>query len=351
MDLEFVPPRCPNVACAQHGEPQPGFYTRQGTYQPRCRRAPVPRYRCSSCGKGFSRQTFRADYRDRRPRLNGRVFHLLISGVSLRQTSRLCRIGVHAVQRKFRKLARLLGQLNRNLLRQLPARLICLLDEIETYEGSSILPVTVPVLIEKESKLVVATGVAPIRRARKHGCRKQQELEAFEAANGKRQDLSRAAVLGVLKRWRHLLGGAPATLLTDEKPLYGALCREVFGEQVRHEAYSGRLQRDTRNPLFAINHTEAMLRDNCGRLHRRSWKVSKKARFLRSQLELFIAYRNWHRRRRNVDAAGTVPGTVLGVLPRRLRLREMLAWRQDWRQRSIHPASADAARTVVQGVP
>jgi hypothetical protein len=108
------------------------------------------------------------------------------------------------------------------------------------------------------------------------------------------------------------------------------------------------LPRDTKNPLFAINHTDAMLRDNCGRLRRRSWLVSKKARYLRLQLELFTAYRNWHRKRTNDDEKGLTPGVVMKLLPRRLEWREMLAWRQDWQQRSIHPASVTGRETVLE---
>jgi transposase-like protein len=92
-----------------HRDPRPGFYVRQGFYQPQCRRQPVPRFECSRCGKGFSRQTFRADFRDRKPELNAPLLRLLANGVSLRQSGRRLGLGVHAVQAKFRKLSRLLS--------------------------------------------------------------------------------------------------------------------------------------------------------------------------------------------------------------------------------------------------
>jgi transposase-like protein len=346
--MRFIPPRCPNRSCPQHRDPQPGFFTRQGAFRARCRKEAVPRFRCSTCRKGFSRQTFRADYRDRRPDLNVRVLQMLVSGVGLRQTAREVGIGVHAVQNKFRKHCRVLRGLNRNLLRRLPPGRTFLLDELETFEDLSILPVTVPVLIEKQSKLVVATGAAPIRRVRKKGSQRQRWLQRYEQEHGKRQDLGRASVTGAFVRFRHLLAGARATLLTDEKALYGSLCRRLLGGQVAHQQFSSLLPRDTKNPLFAINHTDAMLRDNCGRLRRRSWLVSKKAKYLRLQLELFTAYRNWHRKRANDDEDGLTPGVVLELVPRRLEWHELLAWRQDWRQRSIHPASTTGRETVLE---
>jgi hypothetical protein len=333
-----------------HRDPQPGFYIRQGSYRPKCRREPVPRFQCSWCGKGFSRQTFRGDYRDRRPELNVPLFLDLVSGVGLRQAARRLGISVNAVQQKFRKIGRLLGLLNRNLLRRLPDHCTYLFDELETFEEKSICPLTVPVLIEKQSKLVVATGVASIRRMTRRGSKKQKWLRRHEQEHGKRQDLGRACVHKVLRRFRTLLGGQPATLITDQKELYAALSRRLFGGQVAHQTFSAKLARTTWNPLFPINHTDAMLRDNCGRLRRRSWLVSKRAGCLLLQLQLFTAYRNWHRKRTNDDEVGFTPAVALGVLPRQLGLSELLAWRQDWRRRSIHPGSASGLRTVLETV-
>lgn len=102
----FVPPRCPNRRCVAHWKPHPGFYTRMGTYSARCRSDPVPRFRCRSCRRSFSRQTFRIDYRNRRPEANAPLFLLVTRGVGLRQAGRNLWLDVHAVQKKFRKLAR-----------------------------------------------------------------------------------------------------------------------------------------------------------------------------------------------------------------------------------------------------
>ena len=139
---------------------------------------------------------------------------------------------------------------------------------------------------------------------------------------------------------------------TDEKALYAALLRRMWPQApvtMVHETTSSRLPRLVWNQLFPINLTDAMLRDNNGRLHRRTWLVSKKAKYLRSQLELFVAYRNWHRARTNEDLAERTPGVVLGLAERSFGFGELLAWRQDWRERSIHPTSADGRCAIGSG--
>lgn len=348
--IDFEPVRCPNRRCLAFRDPPARFFRRHGSYRPRCRTEPVPRFKCKVCNRGFSRQTFRLDYRDKRPHQNVEVFKLLISGVGLRQTGRNTDLDVHAVQKKFRKIARQVRLLNRNLLRALPAHRVLMLDELETFEDRSITPLTVPVLIDRTSKLVLATEVAPIRRVAKRGSRRQRWLEHFEARHGRRQDRGNACVRRVFGRMQRLLGAQPATLVTDAKATYATQCRRRFGGRVAHRTVSSKLARTELNPLFAINHTDAMMRDNTGRLRRRSWLVSKRGRFLRLQLELFTAYRNWVRRRRNVDPPHLTPGVAMSLCERNLTVPELLAWRQDWRLRAIHPASVDGFQTVLQRV-
>ena len=94
----FTPPRCPNVRCPMHAAPVPDFFTPNGCYQPKCRPRPVPRFRCRHCRKGFSRQTFRADYRDHRPDLNAPLFALLCAGVGLRQSSRMLGLALRCTE-------------------------------------------------------------------------------------------------------------------------------------------------------------------------------------------------------------------------------------------------------------
>ena len=343
---KFVPPRCPNPRCAQHALPTGKFYRRRGFYRPACRGEPVQRFRCRACGRHFSRQTFRFDYRDRRPQDNAPLFYLLASGVGLRQAGRVLAMDVRAVQQKKQKMAAMFARLHDNLCAQLPPGRTYLLDEEETYEGASIRPLTMPVVIDLDTWFVVATAVGTIRRGAQRGTVRRQREEAHEQKHGRRSDQSDLRVRDVLQA---LAAKAPAgclVLRTDMKTSYAVIAKAVFGERLEHQVTSSRRVRNSANPLFAINTTMAMTRDNCGRLRRRSWLVTKKAERLQEQLLLFTIYRNYVRRRFNRDAEDDTPARILGLLPRSLRKHEVLAWRQDWGERSIHPMSSSGARTV-----
>jgi hypothetical protein len=283
------------------------------------------------------------DYRDHRPDLNPRLLQSLASGLGLRQSSRNLRLSLRCTELKFRKIARHLRRLNLNLRGPLGESSTFQLDEIETYEERrNTRPLSVPVLIETKSRFVVWAEAATIRPRGKRTPARQAAILEDELRFGRRRDRSRRALQRTLRRGADLLGNLRSIVFeTDKKSSYAGLAARAFGrDRLVHRTTSSRLPRTTANPLFPINHTEAMLRDLSGRLRRESWLVSKRRRYLDLGLQIFIAYRNYVRRRFNFDRES--PAEILGFVRRRMTETEVLSWRQDWGQASIHPLAAAA---------
>ena len=334
----FHPPFCPYRQCREHRTPSAQFFIRKGFYRTLCRAHRVPRFRCRSCGRGFSRQTFRADYRDHRPDLNTKVFLALATGLGLRQTARNVGLSLRCAELKYRKIARHLRRLNLNLRKPLPEGSSLQFDELETYEGRrNTRPLSLPILIERDSRYVIWAESAPIRPRGRLSKARAEAIAQDELRFGRRKDLSRRSVRRTLERGAHLVEQLPSIpLSTDEKSTYPGIARRVFGEdRLVHERTNSKLARMTWNPLFPINSTEALARDQLGRLRRESWLTSKKRRYLDLGLQLWMAYRNYVRRRFNFDEQSAAQR--LGFVARRLTPAELISWRQDWGPRSIHP--------------
>src|SRR5688572_14048506 len=298
----FVPPVCPNSECPRHRDPGAGFFIRKGYYRARCRAYAIGRFRCRSCRRGFSQQTFRADYRDHKPHLNAALFVLLSSGIGFRQASRNLGLSRHCLHRKFQKIARQLQGAHAHLLRDFKPDSWFQMDELGTFEQDRHTgPLSLPIAIEARSLLIVAAESAPIRPSG-HKTREQKaRIARYEALHGWRRDQSRAAVRRVLEAIATRAGNLETIVLrTDKKAMYVPLAKQVFaGKRLEHQRVSGKIARNVRNPIFKINLTDAMARDNNGRLRRRSWLHSKMRKYLDLQLALFIAYRNYVRRRTN----------------------------------------------------
>ena len=333
----FVPPRCPKTECPNHQRPASNFFVKRGSYKPKCRPRPVPRFQCKACQAGFSRQTFRSDYKDHRPDLNRRVVESLISGAGLRQTARILRITRKSLEQKARKISRHLRGLNFNLATSSMTGLELMLDEMISFEHNRrTRPLTIAVLIEKESMFVVDARSATIPPTGKMTRRRRAAIAKEETKRGKRIDQSKWCVRRVFKTGLRLMDGAPGgvvRLISDKKSTYAGLARQVFGARTIVEQHSGKLVRNTSNSLFRINLTNAIARDLNGRLRRRSWLASKKRRFLDLQLEIFKAWRNYHRPRFNGERL--TPAQRLGLVNRRFELGDLLSWRQDWGRYSV----------------
>jgi transposase-like protein len=339
----FTPPRCPYPSCNQHRFPKPGFYRRHGFYEPKCRSYPVPRFRCMDCLRTFSRQTFRADYRDHKPDRNAWTVHLLCSGIGYRQTARLLQINLKSLYRKSRKIGRHCKALNANLIQPLPEDSVLQFDELETYEGRrNTRPLTLGVVIQRQTRLILGIRSAPIRPSGSMPKARKKAYDADTARFGKRQTRSRALCRNVLRRAaRSCPGDWPVLVETDEKTSYPKLLREVFGERLVHERTPSTRIRSTHNPLFPINHTEAIARDHLGRLRRESWLASKRRWYLNLHLHMYAACRNFTRPRYNYDSK--TPAQLAGWTKERYRMHQLLGWRQDWGVRSGDPLSRHAA--------
>jgi transposase-like protein len=325
----FCPVRCPYRHCVLHRAPRARFFIRKGVYRPRCRSHPVPRFRCRGCGRTFSRQTFRADWRQKKPHLNARCLDLLVQCVGQRQAAHSLGVARRTVERRFAWLARLAAGFHHNRL--LGARLKgpFQLDELESFEANRYQPLTVPVLIDRGTFFLVATAVGPLRRKGRMTLAQKRRRAAHEARHGRRPSHSGRAVRRVLSRlYRVTPRDRTVVLESDEKPLYGRLARRLFGATLRWRPHSASARRDRSNPLFPINHTNARLRHFLSRLRRRTWCVSKKAGGLQNHLAIAMLWVNYCRG--ITRRTRTTPAAALGLAPRPYRLEEVLAWRQDW---------------------
>ena len=87
---------------------------------------------------------------------------------------------------------------------------------------------------------------------------------------------------------------------TDQATCYPNILRELFTDY-KHLAFKGKrgcivgqgeLKASGRDPLFALNHSCAMIRDNLKRLSRRTWCTTKKVYMLEHLLYVYAYFHN-----------------------------------------------------------
>jgi hypothetical protein len=218
-------------------------------------------------------QSFRLDYRLKKPALHLQLFWLFVSKVTMRQSARALACSRRTVAHRLGLLGAHCREFHQLSLAKASAvgpglHGIFQLDELETFEHSrKLAPVTVPVLIERTSLFVVHAETAALacRGALSPRDRKRKALR--ESLFGKRRSGSTPAVARSFELLRVLHAEArPVHVQTDKKHSYQACLKRLFPGRLTHERISSKDPRDPTNPLFPINHTLAMLRDGLSRL-------------------------------------------------------------------------------------
>ena len=221
--------------------------------------------------------------------MNERVRVLLCSKVSQNRIARVLMLDRKTVARKKRFLARV-ARLHEAV--RVDDHLF--LDELITFEHTRCKPLAVAMIVNEKRK-ILAFRVATMPAIGKH-------LAVFAKKRyGYRPNLRRAAISDLLSEVSAEIGdSSELQFSTDEEPSYGELLRVHF-PKAKHQTFpskravvagQGELKTKEYDPLFPINHTFAMLRDNVASLVRRTWATAKSRQALEGHLAIYADFHN-----------------------------------------------------------
>lgn len=336
-DAGFVPPRCPFSSCLAHlpGKSPGSFdYRRRGSYRRSLDGLVVQRFECGTCLRSFSSQTFRLDYRLRRPDTLLPVFTALHSKTTLRKTARNLGLGRAHVARRIRRLAEHGREYH-------ALRLACIaasggrgtsfqFDELETYEcHRKLKPLTACVLIERQTGFIASIEVGTLAARGRRTPKEEETRQRYEEQEGPRRSQSWQVVQKTAATIARIAkAGAHVLVTTDRKSSYAKALQKSLGKRLVHERISGRAERGAGSQLFPINHTLARLRDLVSRLVRQTWAASKKRSWLVQHLAVLVGFRNYVDGWRSEPAARqkTSAARELGATTRKLKMAEYLVW-------------------------
>ena len=263
-----------------------GFYLRPSDQKK------IQRYKCGICARSFSHQTVQPDFRLRLRRQNQIIFRLISSGVSQRRCALILNMKQVAISRRVVKFGRV-AETNLAHYRKTRKKVNkAIFDELETFEHSKCKPLTVPIAVEDKTRKILCLGVGQIAAKghlskialQKYGPRK---CERDQVLNSVMSDLKNCCDERV-------------TLKSDQSHFYPKLVKKYF-PSAEHRTSKGRrgcvvgqgeLKVGGFDPLFSLNHSYAMFRDNLKTLSRRTWCTVKKPSRLKSLLYLYAWFHN-----------------------------------------------------------
>ena len=287
---------CPHPSCtltANHS-PKTRRIVRNGSFYRKSDSRKIDRYYCRECKKYFSRATLSPAYRQKKRRINHPLLHLMSSGVSQRRAAVILKVNPKTVVRHFRYLAAQARVSHHEWLEQYknaPLENIQF-DDLETSEHTKCKPVSVTLAVDQKQRKILgfqvsqmpAKGLLAKTSVNKYGYRKDQRPKGW------------SAFMRELKSYV----AHDAVWTSDENPHYPKHLKKHHPHSTHIQVKGGRgcvtgqgeLKKLHFDPLFALNHTCAMLRANMNRLFRRTWCTTKTIQGLIDHLSIYIFYHN-----------------------------------------------------------
>jgi hypothetical protein len=221
------------------------------------------------------------------------LFELLASGVSQRRTARLLR--VHRATVASRVI--LFGRLAREELffQTAFSNVIELqFDDMETHEHSKCKPLSITLAVEAKTRRILgfrvsqmsAKGLLVKKALKLYGPRRDERSK-------NRKDLFRE-LSPVVTPGAIVKSDANPHYVDDVKS-YFPDCTHVacLGSRGAVTGY-GELKKTIYDPIYSLNHTCAMYRDNVKCLARKTWCTTKKKERLADRLAIYAVYHNRH---------------------------------------------------------
>jgi hypothetical protein len=166
------------------------------------------------------------------------------------------------------------------------------MDEMETFEHTKCKPLSIAVAVVPGQRLILGLAASEMPA-------KGPLARVSHKKYGPRRDDRKAAFQGLLCKLKPQLS-TDVWFWSDKKPAYISWINEVYPDSSHFRVKGrrgcvvgyGEMKKGGFDPLFWVNHTAAMIRDNLARLLRRTWCTTKQLVYLQHALDLYTDFHN-----------------------------------------------------------
>lgn len=252
----------------------------------------IQRFKCRDCRRSFSSQRFGIEFRLRKRSNLQRIYRLLCRGVSQRAIAEEFELHRDSIGRRIVRYGAC-AKHNLEVYRseRTPIEKFQI-DEMISFEHTKCKPVTIPIAVESETRKILALSVGKIAAF--------GHLAAISRKKYGPRPCERSKVLNEVFKDIKSCSVPTPFIKSDESKYYPPLIVKYF-PGANHFAYKGRkgcvvgqgeLKAGGFDPIFSLNHSYAMFRDNLKRLTRRTWCTTKLVERLQLMLYMYAWFHN-----------------------------------------------------------
>jgi hypothetical protein len=296
-----------------------GYFLRQSSPQR------IQRFRCDTCRRNFSTQTFETDYWLRLGWLLPLAFHHNVACAAHRQVARMYGVSPQTIARHTARLARQC-QLAHELLRPKgQVREPLAVDSFESFEYSQYHPTSFHVAVGQRSHYFYGFTDSELRRKGRMTSAQKRRRAQLEAQFG------RPSPTAIERDFEALLrivgsGSTKLEIHTDEHQAYPRAIRRLKHLAVNHQTISSRAARTPQNPLFPVNLLDLLFRHSQANDKRETIAFAKRRACADERKWAFLFWRNYGKSF-SERHPGVSPAMRLGLTERLWTVEDLLAER------------------------
>lgn len=273
---------CPNEC--RKSPSKRGFYKHQNSR--------IQRWHCPECGKSFSDKINSDTYRERLTHLRRNIFFHFVNRGSQRRLAISQQIHRKTVVAYFIKIGKLAHHaINFDNL-ALEKSVKIQFDDMETFCHTKCKPLSISLAVEGATRRILGIQVSQMPA-------KGKLIHIALKKYGPRADLRSEGRDYLFKRIKNMVADE-AEILSDKNPHYANDIKKHFPKATHYTVKGirgcvtgqGELKATSHDPLFSLNHTCAMFRDNINRLSRRTWNTTKSPERLSLHLAIYALFHN-----------------------------------------------------------
>ena len=311
-------------------------------YRRKCDRRTVPRFRCKTCSRTFSQQTFACTYYLKKPKLLSQIAAGLVACDASRQTARSIGCSHTTVVHQANRLGRhalLFDSLAMEQLGQLRESVV--FDHAEIFQYCQEMPVGVGTAVGKDSLFIYGLDPAPHRLGGVMTPARAKRLKRLEKKLGKVPSGSyRNSTQRILDQLiPKILEGEHLHLITDGKPDYRTAAREYIASgkihmeafpnpprRPKHERREKRaLARD--RAMFPVDLLHKLIRHSSANHKRETIAHGRRVNSIMLRLHGFTTWRNFIKDKSERSPQHKTPAMEVGLIDRFLDWRQVLSRR------------------------
>ena len=326
----FIPPFCPNSRCEFHYGGK-DFFKRNGTIK--TNKAPFfnQRFKCRHCDYQFSKNTFSLDFRKRLPKINEQIFNFSMHGMTNRSIARILGVREKVVRNRLAHLSRQAQMFEKEHQRKIKIKEPVSYDGFETFTGSQFSPCYINTAVGGKSLFTYVVSFSPLnRKGRMTQWQKEKNRELQKEFGKYPSDSVSKLTKYTYKRLLEHSIKLPIIINTDEHKAYEFVMNSSFKDAFTHFKTNSKERRDTKNPLFSVNHLHLNYRHFLASNRRETIAFNKHEAGLMDRIILMKTYKNFMRTKilkdRGKDSKS--PAMELGLCNKVLEFSEVFPKRR-----------------------